>query len=275
LTLLKAIILGIVQGLTEFLPVSSSGHLALAQYILNVKETPLLFDIILHAGTLLAVIIIFWRDIRDIFLAIFGKDPSEKYADSHYRTRRSGRMFALYIIIGNIPTVVIALIIEKYVEKAFGSPFVVSIMLVITGFILWLSGRIGLGNIRHNGINTFRSLLIGIAQGIAALPGISRSGATISTALMTGIDGEQAARYSLLLSVPAILGATIFELRDVNTLDISLSVIIAGALSAFIFGYLAIKFLIGVLRKGHFSRFSYYCWVIGLSGIIAYIIRGL
>ncbi|MGB9596361.1 MAG: undecaprenyl-diphosphate phosphatase, partial [Candidatus Poribacteria bacterium] len=132
MTLIKAIILGIVQGLTEFLPISSSGHLVLAQSILNVKEPSLFFDVMLHFGTLLAIIVFFRKDIWDIISSFFGRDPSLANKSSHYKNKKSARLFAWYIIIGTIPTLIIALILKKTVEKAFSDPLIVSIMLLIT-----------------------------------------------------------------------------------------------------------------------------------------------
>jgi undecaprenyl-diphosphatase len=269
LTILKAIILGLVQGLTEFLPISSSGHLVLAQSILKIKETPLFFDIMLHFGTLMAVIVFFWRDIWEILSALFGRDPNIRKSTKHYKTKYSARRFALYIIIGTIPTVIIALILKKTVENAFMNPLLVSIMLIFTGLILFVSGKFGQ---KEKSLNVINSLIIGIAQGIATLPGISRSGTTISTALILGIDNEKSARFSLLMSLPAILGATILEIKDIESIDVSIGSIIAGVLVAFITGYIAIKFLVRVLSHGHFSKFAYYCWVIGILGIIWHVI---
>jgi undecaprenyl-diphosphatase len=270
LTLLKAIILGIVQGLTEFLPVSSSGHLVLAQSILNITEPPLFFDVMLHFGTLLAVVAFFWRDIWDIISSLFGRDPNKSGRISHYKTKRSARLFFWYIIIGTIPTAIIALILKKTIEKSFSDPMIVSIMLIITGVILWFSARVGQ---RGKELNTTRAIIIGIVQGIAALPGISRSGSTISTALMAGIDGEQAARFSLLLSLPAIFGATILELKDVGSIDIPITPIIIGVLVAFVVGYISINLLVKILKRGHFSVFAYYCWAIGILSLIWHFIK--
>ncbi len=247
MTFIKAIILGVIQGLTEFLPISSSGHLAFAQYFLNVKETPLIFDIMLHVGTLGAIILAFIKDIVDIILTIFGHEPSSQ-RDSNFKTIKSGRMFLLYIIIGSIPTMIIALIIKKFVEQAFANPLIVSIMLIITGVILWLSGINRSKRIGHRKVSPLRAFIVGIAQGVATLPGISRSGTTISTALILGVSGEESARFSLLLSIPAIIGATLFEIKDLNNIDISISMIITGTLTAFIVGYVAIRFLLKTLK---------------------------
>jgi undecaprenyl-diphosphatase len=270
LTLLEAIILGIVQGLTEFLPISSSGHLVLAQSILGITEPPLFFDVMLHLGTLLAVIVFFRKDIWDIISSIFGRDPSKSGRISHYKTRRSARLFFWYIVIGTIPTLIIALILKNTIEKAFLDPMIVSIMLIVTGIILWLSGRIGQ---RGKELNSIRAIIIGIVQGIAALPGISRSGSTISTALMAGIDGEKAARFSLLLSLPAIFGATILELKDVESINISTFTIIIGIFIAFVVGYVSINLLVKILKRGRFSIFAYYCWAIGILSILWQVIK--
>lgn len=270
MTLLKAIILGIVQGLTEFLPISSSGHLVLAQSILNVKEPPLFFDVMLHFGTLLAVVVFFRKDIWDIVSSFLGRDPSLADRNSNYKDKKTARLFAWYIIIGTIPTLIIALILEKSVEKAFSDPLVVSIMLIITGVILWLSARVGQ---KGKQLNTVRAIIIGTVQGISTLPGISRSGSTISIALMAGIDGEQSARFSLLLSLPAVFGATIVELKDIDSLNVPIIAVIIGSLVAFIVGYISISFLVRVLRRGHFSVFAYYCWAIGVFSLFWQIIR--
>ena len=265
MTILKAIILGMVQGLTEFLPISSSGHLVLVQSILKVTEQPLFFDVMLHFGTLMAVVVFFWKDIWEILSGIFGRDPNIGRSTSHYKTKYSARLFALYIIIGTIPTVIIALILKKTIEGAFVNPFLVSITLIITGIILFLSERMGQ---RGKSLNTGRAFIIGIAQGIAAIPGISRSGTTISAGLMLGIDGEKAARFSFLMSLPAILGAAILEFRNVESVDVSIIAVVSGALVAFIVGYISIKFLLRIVARGHFSRFAYYCWAVGILGII-------
>lgn len=266
MALWEAIVLGIIQGLTEFLPVSSSGHLALGQYFFGIREPQLFFDVMLHVGTLGAVIVVFQRDIRDIFAALFGRDSSPRM------TKQSGRVFAWFIILGSVPTVIIALIFKTFVEKLFVMPLFVSGMLLVTGLILWLSGRLVKADAEPRGLNTTSAIIIGTAQGLAVLPGISRSGMTISTALVRGVGRKEAARYSLLLSVPAILGATVLELKDVASIDIPIPTIIAGTAAAFVVGYFAVKVLLAVLSKGQFSKFAYYCWGIGVVSIVGYIV---
>jgi len=269
----KAIILGIIQGLTEFLPVSSSGHLALAQYFFGIKEPQLFFDVMLHVGTLGAVIVVFQRDIRDIFLALLGREPASRSDPAYQMTKKSGRLFALLVILGSVPTVIIAMIFKTFIEKLFIMPLFVSGMLFVTGIILWLSGKFSPTDTEPREINTTSALIIGTVQGLATLPGISRSGITISAALMRGVDRAKAARFSLLLSVPAILGATLLELKDVASVDIPVWTIIAGTLAAFVVGYAAIKVLLNVLKKGQFSQFAYYCWGVGIVAVVGYVVK--
>lgn len=225
------------------------------------------FDVMLHVGTLGAVILVFQRDIRDIFLALFGREPASQM------TKKSGRLFALLIILGSIPTVIIAMVFKIFIEKLFIMPLFVSGMLFTTGIILWLSGKFSPVDDEPRELNAVSALLIGTAQGIATLPGISRSGMTISVALMRGADRAKAARFSLLLSVPAILGATLLELKDVASVDIPALTIIAGTLAAFVVGYMAIEVLLSVLKKGQFSKFAYYCWAVGIVAIAGYVIK--
>jgi undecaprenyl-diphosphatase len=181
-------------------------------------------------------------------------------------------MLAGFILLGSIPTVIIALILKTFVEKLFVTPLFVSGMLLVTGIVLWLSGRFAKADNESRGLNITSALAIGTAQGLAVLPGISRSGMTISTALMRGVGRAEAARYSLLLSVPAILGATALELKDVSSVNIPLLTIIFGTVVAFLVGYIAIKVLLATLRKGQFSRFAYYCWAVGVVSIVGYVI---
>jgi undecaprenyl-diphosphatase len=268
----EAIVLGIIQGLTEFLPVSSSGHLALTQYFFKIREPQLFFDIMLHLGTLGAVAVVFRRDIRDIFLSLFGREPKARRDSSYRMTKSYGRRFALLIIVGMIPTVIIALILSKFVEALFVMPLFVSGMLIVTGIVLWSSSRFSSVDKAPRGLNLISALIIGTAQGIATIPGISRSGTTISAALMRGVDREEAARYSLLLSVPAIIGAVILELKDLSGVDVPVWTVVGGTLAAFVVGYLAIRLLLRTLRKGRFPRFAYYCWGISVIAILGYII---
>ncbi|MBD3184008.1 hypothetical protein GF312_17120 [Candidatus Poribacteria bacterium] len=273
LTIWKVVLLGIIQGLTEFLPISSSGHLALAQFFFGIEEPQLFFDVMLHVGTLGAIIVVYARDIGHIIMAVFGREPKKDPQSLYGITKKTGRKLALLIILGSIPTVIVALIFSLFVEKLFVSPLFVSLMLVVTGFILWYSGRFRNINASAERLNFLSALIIGAVQGLATLPGISRSGSTISAAVIRGINREEAARYSLLLSIPAIIGATLLELRDINNIQISITAIISGTVVAFIVGFVSIKLLLKTLKTGIFSKFAYYCWIMAVLSAAGYLIK--
>jgi len=251
----QAIFLGIVQGLTEFLPISSSGHLVFFQSLFGMEEPQLLFDVMVHFGTLFAVIIYFRRDLLGIIRGIGSSITGEKNGE--------GAKLLFLIIIASIPTGFMGLLCKDWFETLFSKPTIVSVMLLITGSILYLTRwakkeKRFLGKMRWSD-----AILIGIAQGIAIIPGISRSGATISMGLFCGLNRELAGRFSFLLSIPAILGATFLEIRKVQSVsEISLSLI--GMVVAFGVGLLSLTVLMRIIKTGNISNFSYYCWAIGL-----------
>lgn len=267
----EAIVLGAVQGLTEFLPVSSSGHLVLFQNLFGLKEPELLFDICLHVGTLMAVIIVFYREILDILSALFQIPGRMKMAGGLKRlceTDESIRM-ALLIVVGSIPTAAIGLLFKEITDQLFGSITVVGFMLLVTGTLLWLTR-----NLRSDGRSVRRTtlkdaLLIGIVQGLAILPGISRSGATIATALFLGVDRKVAGRYSFLLSIPAIVGALVLGL-DTPELQTTIPVgtIIAGSVISAVVGWFALVILLRVVDRGQLHRFAPYCWLVGIVTLV-------
>ncbi len=263
---LEAIVLGAVQGLTEFLPVSSSGHLVLFQNLFGLKEPELFFDICLHVGTLAAVLIVFYREILEILLAlvqISGRMKTVGGAKELYIADPSIRM-ALLIVVGTIPTAIIGLLFKEITDQLFGSLAIVGCTLLITGTVLWLTRRIRTGGRSIEHVRIKDALIIGIIQGLAILPGISRSGATIATALFLGVDRKVAGRYSFLLSIPAIVGALVLGL-DTPALhtDIPLPTIIAGSLISAAVGWLALVILLRVVERGQLHRFAPYCWVVG------------
>jgi undecaprenyl-diphosphatase len=266
LNTVEAIVLGAIQGLTEFLPVSSSGHLVLFQNLFGMKEPELLFDICLHVGTLSAVIIVFYREILDILTALLQIPARMKTAGGLARLCQADpsiRM-ALLIVVGSIPTAAIGLLFKEITDQLFGSIAVVGFMLLITGTVLWLTRRIA-GDGRPVGQTMLKdALIIGIVQGLAILPGISRSGATISTALFLGVDRKVAGRYSFLLSIPAIVGALVLGL-DTPKLQttIPLGTIIAGSVVSALVGWLALVILLRVVDRGQLHRFAPYCWLVG------------
>ena len=266
MTILEAIVLGILQGLTEFLPVSSSGHLVLMQHFLGIKESQVFFDVMLHFGTLGAVIIVYHQLIGALVRSGFSTFVQGDFYRHPLRTIGKTPHLRLiwFLLLGSIPTGLIAVLFKDSLEAIFGKPIVVACMLIITGIILQLS-RLGQKRPRAEApLRVWHTPLIGIAQGLAITPGISRSGSTISISLLLGLSPQVAAQYSFLLSIPAILGAVIIKLKDVGEITIAPAVIVAGILTSFIVGYIALRLLLAMLNRGKFSIFSYYCFALGI-----------
>lgn len=254
MTLLHSILLGAVQGLTEFLPVSSSGHLVIFQHILGVQEAPLTFDVMLHMGTLLAVFVAFWEDIVSILKRPFNR-------------------LTYLIVVGCIPAAVAGYLVAPLVEKAFESLLVVGLGLIFTGCALMLSEKWARERILVKDIDNTSykdAIWIGLLQAVAIVPGISRSGSTIAAGLFAGLERELAARFSFLLSIPVIIGAGIFELSDVTAKSLGANLIpyLVGTGVAALFGYLAIIVVLRLVRNGRLSVFSYYCWALALATLI-------
>ena len=245
--LLQAIILAVVQGLTEWLPISSSGHLVIAQKLMGLT-LPVAFDVFLHLGTLIAVVAFFWRDIARILKAFFTFD----------RANPDFKM-AVYIIIGTIPTAIIGLAFEGFFESLFSSARDVGFAFIITGVLL-LATKFRGGAKKLSWLTSF---IIGVVQGISIAPGISRSGSTISIGLLSGVDKEQVFKYSFLLSIPAILGATILKYNEIAVSDMGLLTIMAAAIAAVV-GYVAIVLVRRVLLSKKFYLFAIYCFLAGL-----------
>ena len=273
MNLAEAILLGIIQGLTEFLPVSSSGHLVLLQQLLGFKEAELFFDVCVHLGTLVAVLIVFRQEIRNIVMALL-----QLFALSGQKDRLRSAIasdpelkMALLIVIGSIPTALLGVAFSRIAEQLFSSVFIVGLMLMVTGSLLWLTRRSNRlsappGDDRLTIKNAF---LIGTVQGLAIIPGISRSGSTISIGLLLGIQREIAARYSFLLSIPAIVGAGLLSLKDgLGEAGPVIHIPLIGAATAAIVGYVALKLLLNVVKKGGLSLFAPYCWLVGILAIL-------
>ena len=256
--LLRAILLGLVQGLTEFLPISSSGHLVFAQNLIGFRVPNVAFDLIRHLGTLLAVLVYFRRDLVQIFTSSLSrKDES------------NGRRWIAMLIIGTIPTALIGFAFQQQFESLFGKPRVVALMLWITALLLFLSDRVQSTTKNNGGITVMQAIIVGIAQGVAIIPGISRSGATISTGLFTGMDAKTSARFSFLLAVPAILGASVFEMKNLSALEPGESLsYLGGAVVAFLSGWIAIDILLKVLIRRKLWKFSVYLLILGSIGLI-------
>lgn len=238
----EAATLGIIQGITEWLPVSSSGHLALYQQIAG-TDTPFLFSVLLHFASLAVIIVVFRRRIAEIF-----RERNVRYARN--------------IIIGSLPVAVCGFLFSGLVEDAFTSMKTVSLALIATGVFLSLT-RLARGKYDRVGLRS--SLVIGAAQAIALIPGISRSGVTIGTGMLAGIDREKAAEFSFILAIPAIFGATVFEILRIESVERSLLVPLAvGMAVSFISGYFSLRFLLKVIQRGRFFWFSVYCIALGL-----------
>ena len=270
---LEAIFLGIIQGLTEFLPVSSSGHLVLFQQLFGLKEAELFFDVCVHLGTLVAVIVVFHREIQNIIAALLRLVSSAGQKKTILQQIESDPelKMVLLIVIGSIPTAVLGLMFKSIADQLFSSSFLTGLMLMLTGLLLWLTRRANPDN-KGAGIEGFsrtKAFTIGIVQGLAIIPGISRSGSTISIGLLLGIDREVAARYSFLLSIPAIVGAGALSLKDgLSQTDPAIRLSLLGAAAAALVGYAALKVLLRMVKKGRLYVFAPYCWLIGIIAIL-------
>jgi undecaprenyl-diphosphatase len=252
---LEAIILGLAQGLSEFLPISSSAHLVIVPYFFGWETPSVSFDLMLHLGTLCAVVAYFWRDLMTIILSFFGKGE----------TARGGRRLGLLIIAGTIPAALAGFLFEEQFSDLFESPRWVALFLIITGVILVASEAAARQRRIVRDLRLRDALLIGVAQAVAIAPGISRSGSTISTGLFLGFTREAAARFSFLLSIPIIVGAAAANLRhgfDGNGGETGAAIAIGFLFSA-VSGFLAIKLLLGYVRRHNLRVFALYCWIAG------------
>ena len=279
MTFLEAILLGILQGLTEFLPVSSSGHLVLAQQFLGLKEPLVFFDVMLHVGTLAAVLVVYRDAIGRLAiggLSALGNTQFWQQPKATLNTSAELKFISL-ILLGSIPTGIIAVVFKTQLESFFDEVRLVSIMLILTGVILQLPrlrrAKADSPDTSTGELKTWHAPLIGIAQGCAITPGISRSGTTISLALFLGIPAKTAAEYSFLLSIPAVLGAVALKIRDIGDTTIPFHIVGTGMLASFIVGYIALRFLLVILNRGKFSLFSYYCIALGLTSLLIALIQ--
>lgn len=281
LTYLSSAILGLVQGVAEFLPISSSGHLSLMQNLMDMTSAvqgDILFDVLLHLGTLVAVCVVYFHDIVDMIKDFFSilrnlfsrgqKKPQEPTA--------SGRM-VLMLIVATLPLVLV-IPIQKYVKGLYDNTIFIGCALLATGVILFLSDRIQKGRKTAYTATIKDALIVGLSQAVAVVPGLSRSGTTISTGMLLGFDRKFAVRFSFLLSIPAILGANVFEIGSAvqGGIDVKLiPIYLLGMAIAAVSGFFAIKLVNLLAQKGKFGNFAYYCWAIGLIAIIGTLIKGL
>ena len=273
-----AAFLGLVQGVTEFLPVSSSGHLSILQNMFgleNVEQSHLLFDVMLHLGTLISVFIAYRKDIADILRAIFatltGKHKGGKSAEQ--KNRASMRLFIM-VIIATLPLFV-AVFLNDYAEKLYNNTLFIGIALLVTGILLYVSDRAARGKKNEKSATMGNALITGIAQAIAIVPGLSRSGTTISVGIFQGFDREFAVKFSFLMSIPAILGANILTFIKAIKAGVDFSLMptyLVGVLVAAVSGYFAISLVRYITKKDKFGGFAYYCWAVGLITIVLTVI---
>ena len=264
---ISALILGIIQGLTEFLPVSSSGHLVIFQQFFYVNEAEVLFDVTLHMGTLLAVIIFFRTDLKEMIHESSGYLTgllNKKETLSSIKEKPHA-ILALWVIIGTLPTVFIGFTFKDQLESLFGDPKRAAWMLIVTGILLVISRMLPVSYTKRKSVGLVTALAVGIAQGLAITPGISRSGSTIVCGMICGMDRELAGRFSFLLSIPAITGAMILQLASKDLGAIGFLPLAIGFLSAAVIGFFALKLLMIVVKKGNLLWFAPYCWALGLS----------
>jgi undecaprenyl-diphosphatase len=261
---LQAVVLGIVQGLTEFLPVSSSGHLVLVPWALGWGEPGLLFDTLVHWGTLLAVVAYFWNDLWGMIKA---------WVDSVRRRKLDSPLawMAWMIIIGTIPAVIAGVLLEDFFESLFSAPVAVGAFLLVTGTILAASEIFYPRIAKRPAVRLPDALVIGLAQAAAICPGLSRSGLTITAGMFRGLTREAAARFSFLLSVPIILGAGLMQVLGAvrEPGGTALLPLALGFTAAAISGYLAIHFLLGFVRRHKLWPFAIYCWALGIAALLS------
>ncbi len=274
MTTWMAIFMGFVQGVAEFLPISSSGHLSLLQYFFGFEEVDNLFNILLHFATLIAVCIVYRKDIADMILeffrglaAIFSKRGRREAGNPP-----EGRRMVLLVILGTLPLALVVAIEDK-VEALGNSPIFVACALLVTGFILFFSDRMARGRKNGRTATVADALLVGLAQAVATVPGLSRSGTTISAGMLRGFDRKFAVRYSFLLSLPAVLGATLLKvIKAFSEGGIDTSLLpkyIVGMVVAGVVGYFSIRLVQLLADKGKFGKFAYYCWIVGVVVLVA------
>ena len=277
MSFLSSFLLGLIQGIAEFLPISSSGHLAIAQNLLGMQDAgvvPEFFDVLLHLGTLIAVFIAYWSDIRDMVVEFF-----RGIRDLAHRTTPTpvppARRLILLIIIGTLPLFAV-LPIRKAVQGLGDNMYFVGAALIFTGFLLFLCDRVRKGRKTERSAGWMDALLVGVGQAVATLPGVSRSGMTITAGCFVGYERKFAVRFSFLLSIPAVLGANILSLKDAMDAGIDWSqvpVYLVGVITAAVVGYLCIRLLKMIADKGKFGFFAYYCWAVGLLTLILNFIK--
>lgn len=288
MSLIESIILGVIQGIAEFLPISSSGHLAIFKKLFGLSDVGLTYDILLHAGTLIAVFVVYWKDIWELikegcgiiadffrnigrFFGNLGKDKKKDYLKV---INTPYRKFVMLIIVSTIPTGLMGLVFKSVFNLDSPAVIIPGIGLLITGLMLFIVDELPAGNKTPKEMTYKNAAILGIAQGIATLPGISRSGTTLTVGVLNGLDRKFAVKYSFIMSIPAILGACVLDLKDLFAPENSLSgteltYYLIGAAVACVVGFICIKTLLILYKNRKMKYFSYYCFVVGIIAIVA------
>ncbi|MHB1293485.1 MAG: undecaprenyl-diphosphatase UppP [Anaerolineae bacterium] len=269
MSVLQAVVLGLLQGATEFIPVSSSGHLVLIPWLLGWEDPSLLFDVIVHLGTLCAVVVYFWADIVALLVGAW-----QSLRDRNLDT--PAKRLPWLLVLATIPAAVLGYLIEDYVEQLFGAPQTVAILLLVTGGLLVASETLGRRVRSLEQIRISDAAAVGLAQAVAIIPGISRSGATMAMGLGRGLQRDAAARFSFLMSLPIIAGAAgsqILSAAETGFETLNPAPLAAGFVVAALSGYLAIRFLLNYVRAHSLRPFAYYCWIAGLILLVLTFVR--
>lgn len=269
----SSFLLGLVQGVAEFLPISSSGHLAIARNFLNIEAVPDFFDVLLHLGTLGAVFVAYWQDIKDM-IAEFFRGIGDLAHRSTPKPLPPARRLILLIILGTLPLFAVLPIKDK-VEALKNNVLFVGSALIVTGFLLFICDRVRKGKKNERTASLLDAVAVGVSQAIGTVPGLSRSGMTITSGCFVGFERKFAVRFSFLLSIPAVLGANILSIGEAVREGIDVSLLpayIVGTLVAAVSGYFAIRLVNLLADKGKFGNFAYYCWGIGAAAVVASLI---
>ena len=275
MTFLSSFLLGLVQGIAEFLPISSSGHLAIAQNLLGMSDAgtvPEFFDVLLHLGTL--VFVAYWADIKDMVLEFF-RGAGDLIHHSTPNPVPPARRLILLIILGTLPLFVV-LPVKDAVQSLSNSMVFIGAALIVTGVLLFVSDRVKKGRKNERTATWLDVLIVGLGQAIATMPGISRSGMTITTGCFVGFERKFAVRFSFLLSIPAVLDANILSLADAAKAGINwaeVPVYLVGVVTAAVVGYLCIRLLRFIADRGKFGAFAYYCWAVGVLTLVLNVIK--
>lgn len=289
MSLLEAIIMGLIQGITEFLPVSSSGHLALFQIAFELDEVGLLFDCLLHLGTLIAVFAVYYKDIWKMICAgfaiigdffanigvVFSHLTGKKEIPYRRVISNSYRKFVMLVIVSTIPTGVIGIAASDLIEYASTVLIVPGICLIITSVLLFIADRCKEGSKTPKHVSYTNAFVIGMCQGVATMPGISRSGTTITACLLSGFDRKFAVKYSFIMSIPAILGSLVLQLFKIEDLNLDATQWLyygIGTAVAAIVGYICIKIMLYVVKQKKYTFFSIYCLIVGVISIVMYFV---